>query len=94
MKLSRNDLARALGAAGFTEEHGPRAFAIAMRESGGDPEAHSAVDGGMGLFQIHPSHVPWLIENGLITKREDLFDPVVNARVVVAMMERVSRGES
>jgi hypothetical protein len=77
--------------AGLTGEELRMAWAIGMAESGGDPNAFngdsSTGDKSYGLFQINmiddlgPAR---LAQYGL-NANEDLFDPAVNIRVMIAM---------
>jgi hypothetical protein len=63
--------------------------AIAKRESGyragvhGSDRAQSAVSGDRGLFQINYIHDAKLKQAGIISRSEDLFDPVINAKAAL-----------
>jgi len=82
--------------AGLTGEALRMAWAIGMAESGGDPSAYngdsSTGDQSYGLFQINmlgdlgPAR---LAQYGL-NANEDLFDPAVNIRVMIAMSANCS----
>ena len=91
-----NQILQILQQAGFRGEGLKTAFAIAMRESGGNPDAFngnaSTGDKSYGLFQINmlgglgPSRMR---QFGLSSENQ-LFDPLTNARVAYQM----SRGGS
>lgn len=94
---SKSDLIGYLRAAGFGGEHLREAWAIAMRESTGDPTAHNIgpKDDSYGLFQINFKPVggldPAKREASLrqyvpgYTNRDSLFDPMVSARAAYYM---------
>ena len=75
------DIARA---AGFPSDTAVKMVAIALRESGGDPNAHNGVppDDSYGLWQINMlgKLLPQRLQLFGIPRASDLFDPATNAR--------------
>lgn len=100
--MSPTDVARVAHAAGFRGEALWIIVAIGSRESGWRPAAHRTdydrdyVGGDRGLFQIN--HGAWddrLVEVGIISAntvegRQELFDPLVNARAAFFIAEQGS----
>ena len=99
-KAAKGQLAEWLRQAGFEGEHLREAWAIAMRESGGNPSAHNIgpKDDSYGLFQINFKPV-----GGLDPAKRDaslrknvagysgpksLLDPLINARAAAYMSAR------
>jgi len=84
--LTREETAQILYSIGFRGDRLIDLVAIAGRESGYRPGIHGsdqpqeAVSGDRGLFQINSVHDDRLMAAGIIRSKEDLFDPVVNAR--------------
>lgn len=90
-------LSQWLSAAGFKGVHHREAWAIAMRESGGNPRAYngSGPDDSYGLFQINfkvpnpqQRHEALLKNVQGYQDRDDLFDPMVNARAAAYMSQK------
>lgn len=88
-----------LTAAGFTGEKHREAWAIAMRESGGRPEAHntnrSTGDNSYGLFQINMLGKLEAERDAKFRQhvpgyrsKEDLFDPIINAKAAAYMSQK------
>lgn len=79
--------------AGFSENQIPTAVAVALAESGGDPRAHRKPsvpphrDDSYGLWQINMlgGMGPERRKKFGLTSNEDLFNPVVNAKVAYLM---------
>jgi len=96
-KKPSGSLSSWLTAAGFVGERHREAWAIAMRESGGNPTSHNKVppDDSYGIFQINmlgnleaersrkfQQYVPGY------QAKEDLFDPMINARAAAYMSQK------
>jgi cell wall-associated NlpC family hydrolase len=81
--LSAREIYRFARLAGFTPDQSVTMTAIALAESGGDPDAHNDVDeNSQGLWQVNlDAHSSWA--GGM-----DLFDPAVNAQAAF----RISNG--
>lgn len=65
---------------------------IMFRESRCEPDALNADDsngGSRGLFQMNGIHEQWLIDEGFITKLDDLYDPDVNIRAALHLWRMV-----
>lgn len=69
-------------AAGFPPATAQKMVAIAMRESGGNPNAFNGKppDESYGLWQINMLNAPERMKLFSITDKNELFDPAVNAR--------------
>ena len=92
-------LMKTLRAAGFSGEDLREAWAVAMRESGGNPTAHNTNrntgDNSYGMFQINmlgdmgkdrDKKFRQYVDG--YTGRDSLFDPLVNARAVAYMTQK------
>jgi Lysozyme like domain len=77
MKLSASDIAQYAAAAGFTGNDLSTAVAVALAESGGDPQAFNP-EGSYGLWQIYVHDHPEFAE-------DDLYDPGTNGRDAFAI---------
>lgn len=94
MALSGEQVAQIAYEAGFRGADLVNMVAIAKRESGWTPEAHrtdrdpSALSGDMGLFQINYSN--WgVVSSALgLTSKQQLFDPLVNAKAAKVLFDR------
>lgn len=77
MRLSLSQLRDLASSVGFPDDQLDTAAAIAMAESGGDPNAYNT-EGSYGLWQIHlvahPSY-----------DAQSLFDPTYNAKAALAI---------
>lgn len=84
--LSGTQVAQIAYEAGFRGQDLINMVAIAKRESGWQPDAHrsdqpkSSLSGDRGLFQINSVWDAQLIQAGIISSKQDLFDPLKNAR--------------
>jgi hypothetical protein len=84
-------LIEVLRAVGFKGDALRHAWAVAMKESTGNPEAHNqntrTGDNSYGLFQINMIGKlgPARVEKYGLSSYEDLFDPYINARVAYQM---------
>src|SRR3982750_110473 len=84
--LSGEQIAQIAAQAGFSGRELIYMVGIAKRESGWDPAAHRTDSdksknlGDRGLWQINSGNDQTLIANHIITRREDLYDPVINAK--------------
>lgn len=78
-RMSRNDLARLVGAMGYNEIDACTIMRIVERESARYPAAVSR-SGDLGLCQPNRIHIPRLVAAGVITSEADMFDPEVNIR--------------
>src|SRR3982751_384579 len=82
--LSRDEIGNFAKNAGFTGENVNIAIAVAMAESGGNPDAHNTTppDDSYGLWQInmYGSLGPGRRKALNIAKDSELFNPAVNAR--------------
>ncbi len=92
--LSREQVADALTQAGFTGQDLVHMVGIAGRESGYQPSAHRSdqpkgkLSGDLGLWQINYTNWP-IIKNTLgLTSKDQLFDPVTNARAAKVLFDR------
>lgn len=85
------ELISVLRAVGFEGDAVKHAWAVAMKESTGNPDAHNknsrTGDNSYGLFQINMigSLGPARVEKYGLSSYEDLFDPYINARVAYQM---------
>jgi hypothetical protein len=90
-QFSEQDLVAVLKSVGFKGGALKEAWAVAMKESTGRPNAHndnaSTGDNSYGLFQINMrgSMGPDRVEKYGLASYEDLFDPYINARVAYQM---------
>jgi hypothetical protein len=86
-----SELIEVLRAVGFKGDALRHAWAVAMKESTGNPEAHNqnskTGDNSYGLFQINMIGRlgPDRVEKYELDSYEDLFDPYINARVAYEM---------
>lgn len=84
-------LIEVLRAVGFKGDALRHAWAVAMKESTGNPEAHNqntrTGDNSYGLFQINMIGKlgPARVEKYGLSSYEDLFDPYINARIAYQM---------
>jgi hypothetical protein len=91
--LSEEELVSVLKYVGFTGSSLKQAWAVAMKESTGNPKAHNqnskTGDNSYGLFQINMigSLGPARADKYGLDSYEDLFDPYINARVAYQMSE-------
>lgn len=63
---------------------------VMHRESRCEPDVWNREDpmgGSRGLLQVNGSWTRWLRERGVLTVKEDLFDPAVNLRAALAIYE-------
>jgi hypothetical protein len=92
--LSGETIAQIAYQAGFRGQDLINMVAIAKRESSWDPTAHrtdrdpAALSGDRGLFQINYVWDAKLKQAGIISSARDLFDPVVNARAAMFVMQQ------
>lgn len=92
--LTREQTAVIAYRAGFRGDDLWKAVAIAGRESGykynvhGSERPHSEYSGDRGLFQINYVNDGILRDAGIIQNRQDLFDPLVNARAAFLLYQR------
>lgn len=92
--LTGSQVAQIAYEAGFRGQDLVNMVAIAKRESGWQPDAHrsdqpkSALSGDRGLFQINSVWDQQLIQAGIINSKQDLFDPVKNARAAAYVMSK------
>lgn len=92
--LTREQTAQIAYQAGFRGDDLWKAVAIAGRESGyaynvhGTERPHSEYSGDRGLFQINYVNDRILREAGIIRSREELFDPLTNARAAFLLYQR------
>lgn len=90
------ELIEVLKSVGFVGPALKRAWAVAMKESTGNPDAHnqnsSTGDNSHGLFQINMIGRlgPARMERYDLDSYEDLFDPYVNASIAFAMSKEGS----
>lgn len=84
-KLSASDIVNFASAAGFQGQDLITAVAIALAESGGDPQAVGDQGTSYGLWQIHYTVHPELL-NG--ADPSTLFDPQTNANAAYALYSR------
>lgn len=94
--LTDSELVEMLSVVGFKGQALKTAWAVAMRESRGHPTSRnnniSTGDNSYGLFQINmiddlgESRLSKFASFG-VTKRADLFDPVINAQIVYYMTD-------
>lgn len=92
--LSREQVADALTQAGFTGQDLIHMVAIAGRESGYQPTAHRSdqpkgkLSGDLGLWQINYTNWPIIRDTLGLTSKDQLFDPVTNARAAKVLFDR------
>ena len=92
-QLSEDSLVGVLKAVGFKGDALKHAWAVAMKESTGNPKAHNknsrTGDNSYGLFQINMigSLGPARVEKYGLSSYEDLFNPYVNARIAFEMSD-------
>ena len=90
-QLSPKELKQILYAAGFRGERLREAWGTAMKESTGRPRSHNnnkdTGDNSYGLFQINmiDSLGPARLEKYNLESNEDLFNPLVNAKIAFQM---------
>ena len=78
--------------AGWPISESPTILRVLQRESACNPLAFNGKDrsgGSRGLFQINGAHESWLIEDGIITKLDDLFYPDVNIKAALHLWHKV-----
>lgn len=80
-KLSVSDIANYASAAGFQGDDLVTAVAIALAESGGDPQASGDQGTSFGLWQIH-----WTVHPEF--DKSQLFDPQYNANAAFALYSK------
>lgn len=94
MAFTPENVAQVAYQAGFRGEDLVRMVAIAKRESGWQPNAHrsdvdkSRLSGDRGLWQINYIWDNQLIQAGIIRSKADLFDPVINARAAMYVLQK------
>lgn len=92
MGLSQNQIYALAVAAGLPDARAKTAAAIAMAESGGDPNSHNATppDDSYGLWQINMlgSLGPARRAVYRLKSNSDLYDPATNARVMSAISKQ------
>lgn len=90
-KLSTGEIGRLCKTAGFPSEHIATMIAIALAESGGDPNAHNnkPPDDSYGLWQINMlgSMGPARRAAYGLKSNTELFNPSVNARVAYGIFK-------
>lgn len=88
-KLSDAQIAAVAKGAGFSGDALAIAVAVAIAESGGNPQSHNALppDNSYGLWQINMlgSMGPERRSRYGLKSNEDLYDPTVNARVAFSL---------
>ena len=91
LPLSPAQVARYAREAGFSGDALVVAVAVALAESGGDPQAHNAVppDDSYGLWHVNMLGAlgPERRRQHNLASNRELFDPAVNARVAHAMSD-------
>ena len=78
--------------AGWPISESPTILRVIQRESACNPLALNSKDsngGSRGLFQVNGVHIKWMIEQGFITKLDDLYDPATNIRVALHLWRKV-----
>ena len=78
--------------AGWPADQAPKLARVMFRESRCNPLAYNAQDsngGSRGLMQINGVHKAWLIEAGIITQLDDLFNPDINLRAALHLYRMV-----
>ena len=78
--------------AGWPIKESPMILRVIQRESACNPLALNAKDsngGSRGLFQVNSIHDRWLKEAGIITQRDDLFNPDVNILAALHLWRKV-----
>jgi cell wall-associated NlpC family hydrolase len=91
--LSDDELVEVLKEVGFSGSGLRMAWAIVVKESTSNPDAHnqnkSTGDNSYGLFQINMinSLGPSRLKDHSLSKNEDLFDPTINAKVAFEISE-------
>ena len=78
--------------AGWPAAESPTIARVIYRESRCDPLAYNKLDsngGSRGLFQINGVHKTWLIEAGIITTLNDLYNPQVNIQAALHLWRKV-----
>jgi hypothetical protein len=90
--LSQNQIYALARQAGLSDSRAVTAAAIAMAESGGNPESHNATppDDSYGLWQINMlgSLGPARRAVYRLKANTDLYDPATNARVMSALSKQ------
>lgn len=77
---------------GWPADQAPTLARIMFRESRCNPMAWNGKDsngGSRGLLQMNGTHEQWLIEQGFITKLDDLFYPDVNLKSALHLYSMV-----
>ena len=78
--------------AGWPISESPTILRVIQRESACNPLALNSKDsngGSRGLFQVNSVHDRWLKEAGIITQRDDLFNPDVNILAALHLWRKV-----
>jgi hypothetical protein len=78
--------------AGWPISESPTILRVIQRESACNPLALNAKDsnnGSRGLFQINGIHERWLIDAGIITKLDDLYQPKINTIAALHLWRKV-----
>jgi hypothetical protein len=78
--------------AGWPISESPTILRVLQRESACNPLAFNGKDrngGSRGLFQVNGAHESWLIEDGIITKLDDLFYADVNIKAALHLWHKV-----
>lgn len=87
--MQQSEIVQLAKNAGLSDENAVLASAVAMGESGGNPNAHTqdSDDNSYGLWQINMLGALGPARRALygLKSNDDLFDPVVNAHVMSAM---------
>src|SRR5690606_33777938 len=92
--LTPEQVAQIAAQAGATGDTLVRLVAIAKRESGYQPSAHrtdsdpSRLSGDRGLWQINSARDQQLLQAGIISSKQDLFDPVKNAQAALYVLQQ------
>ena len=82
---------------GWAKREIPRLMQICKRESKGFTRAWNQRDpytGSYGLMQINAQHKAWLMQTGLITGLDDLFNPDINLRAALHLYRMVGNSWS
>ena len=83
--------------AGWPADQAPTLARVMFRESRCIPTAFNAKDthgGSYGLMQINAQHKAWLMQTGLITGLDDLFNPDINLRAALHLYRMVGNSWS
>jgi hypothetical protein len=83
--------------AGWPADQAPTLARVMFRESRCVATAFNSQDsnkGSRGLLQVNGIHERWLIEAGIITQLDDLFNPDINLRAALHLYRMVGNSWS